>query len=70
MTSGATPAILASRYASRPRHHGPSVPAWANAAAEVGNYTMYVRAVANGVFTITHANSATTGRVFLWAVVG
>jgi len=29
-----------------------------------------VSAVANGAFTIAHANSATTGRVFLWAVVG
>ena len=46
------------------------VPASANAAAEVGNGTMYVSSVANGAFTITHANSATAGRVFLWAVVG
>lgn len=46
------------------------VPASANAATEVGNGTMYVSAVANGAFTITHANSATAGRVFLWAVVG
>lgn len=46
------------------------VPASANAAAEVGNGTMYVSAVANGAFTIAHANSATAGRMFLWAVVG
>jgi len=46
------------------------VPASANAATEVGNGTMYVSAVANGAFTITHANAGTTGRVFLWAVVG
>lgn len=46
------------------------VPASANAATEVGNGTIYVSAVANGAFTITHANAATTGRVFLWAVVG
>jgi hypothetical protein len=46
------------------------VPASATAAAEVGNGTMYVSAVANGAFTITHANAATAGRVFLWAVVG
>lgn len=46
------------------------VPASANAANEVGNGTMYVSAVANGAFTIAHANSATAGRVFLWAVVG
>ncbi|ULK99343.1 hypothetical protein [Bradyrhizobium sp. I71] len=46
------------------------VPASANAAAEAGNGTMYVSAVANGAFTVTHANSATAGRVFLYAVVG
>jgi len=45
-------------------------PTTANAAAEVGNGTMYVSAVANGSFTITHANSATTGRTFLWAILG
>lgn len=45
-------------------------PTTANAAAEVGNGTMYVSAVANGSFTITHANSATTGRTFLYAIVG
>src|SRR3954454_370421 len=31
-------------------------PMTASAAAEVGNGTMYVSAVANGSFTITHAN--------------
>lgn len=46
------------------------VPASANAATEAGNGTMYVSAVANGAFTITHANSAATGRAFWWAVVG
>ncbi|MHC2867986.1 hypothetical protein ACVIYH_009119 [Bradyrhizobium diazoefficiens] len=42
----------------------------ANAAAEIGNGTMYLSAVANNSFTITHANSATTGRTFLYAIVG
>ncbi len=46
------------------------VPGSANAAAEVGNGTMYVSAVANGSFTITHANSAVTGRTFLYALQG
>ncbi len=45
-------------------------PATANAAAEIGNGTLFVSAVANGSFTITHANSATTGRTFLYAIVG
>jgi hypothetical protein len=46
------------------------MPASANAAAEVGNGTMHVSAVANGSFTITHANLATTGRTFLYAILG
>ncbi len=45
-------------------------PLTASAAAEVGNGTLYVSAVANGSFTITHANAATTGRTFLYAVIG
>lgn len=45
-------------------------PTTANAATEVGNGTMYVSAVANGSFTITHASSATTGRTFLYAILG
>jgi len=45
-------------------------PASANAATEVGNGTLYVSAVANGSFTITHANSATAGRRFLYAILG
>lgn len=45
-------------------------PTTANAATEQGNGTMYLSAVANGSFTITHANSATTGRTFLYAIQG
>ena len=45
-------------------------PTTANAATEIGNGTLYVSAVANGSFTITHANSATTGRTFLYAILG
>jgi hypothetical protein len=45
-------------------------PASANAAAEMGNGMMYVSAVANGSFTITHTNSATAGRTFLYAILG
>jgi len=45
-------------------------PTTANAAAELGNGTMYVSAVGNNTFTITHANSATTGRTFSYAIVG
>jgi hypothetical protein len=45
-------------------------PTTANAAAEVGNGTLYISSVSNGAFTITHANSATTGRTFLYALHG
>jgi hypothetical protein len=45
-------------------------PASVGAATELGNGTIYVSAVTNGSFTITHANSATTGRTFLYAVLG
>jgi hypothetical protein len=42
----------------------------ASAATELGNGTLYLSAVANGSFTITHANSAITGRTFLYALLG
>ena len=45
-------------------------PMTANAATEIGNGTLYVSAVANGAFTLTHASSATTGRTFLYALHG
>ena len=45
-------------------------PASASAAAEVGNGTAYVSAVANGSFTISHTSSATAGRTFFYALLG
>lgn len=45
-------------------------PTTANAAIEFGNGTMYVSAVTNGSFTITHANAGTTERTFLYALYG
>jgi len=45
-------------------------PTTANAATEVGNGTMYVSAVANGSFTITHANNAQADRTFRYAILG
>lgn len=46
------------------------VPATASAATEMGNGTMYISARANKSFTITHANSATVDRTFLYVIVG
>ncbi len=45
-------------------------PVNADAAGEIGNGTLYISAVANGSFTIAHANSSVTGRTFLYALQG
>jgi hypothetical protein len=45
-------------------------PTSAHAAAEFGNGTIYVSAVANGSFTLTHANNSQTDRTFLYAAFG
>lgn len=44
-------------------------PTTANAAAEIGNGTLYIVA-ANGSFTITHANNAQVDRSFTYAIQG
>jgi hypothetical protein len=44
--------------------------ATANAAAELGNGTIYVSAVANGAFTLTHTSSSVAARTFLYALLG
>lgn len=46
------------------------VPATANAAAELGNGTLYMSAVGKGTFTIAHANNAQTDRTFLFVCLG
>jgi hypothetical protein len=46
------------------------IPTTANAAAELGNGTMFLSSTTNGTFTFTHANSATTGRTFKYAILG
>lgn len=46
------------------------MPRTANAAAEVGGGTIYVSAVANGSFTITHANNAQTDRTYGFVCLG
>ncbi len=45
-------------------------PRTANAAAELGNGTLYVSTIANASFTITHANNGQTDRNFVWWAVG
>jgi hypothetical protein len=45
-------------------------PKTANAAAEIGNGTLYIATVANGSFTVTHANNAQADRTFMWAAFG
>lgn len=45
-------------------------PESANAAAELGNGTMYVSQRLAGSFLIAHANNAQTDRVFSYLIVG
>jgi hypothetical protein len=47
-------------------------PATANAAAELGNGTAYVKAadITAGQFIVTHANSLQTDRTFHWLAIG
>lgn len=45
-------------------------PQTANAAAELGNGTIYIGTVNNGSFVVTHANNAQTDRVFRYAALG
>jgi hypothetical protein len=45
-------------------------PRHANAAAELGNGTLYVSAVVPGQFTVAHSNSGTGNRTFDYAIQG
>ena len=45
-------------------------PTSAHAATEIGNGTTYVSVVANGSFTVAHANNGQTDRTFLYAAFG
>jgi len=40
----------------------------AHAAAEVGNGTIYISAVAQGQFTVTHASNSQTDRTFAYRI--
>lgn len=42
----------------------------ANAAAEIGNGTLYLSASGKQTFTLTHANNAQTDRTFKYIIVG
>jgi len=46
------------------------MPTTANAAAELSSGTLYVAARVKGGFTLAHANSAQTDRVFGYALIG
>ena len=46
------------------------VPTTAHAYAEIGNGTIYISAVANKSFTITHASNSQTDRTFRYAILG
>ena len=46
------------------------MPTTANAAAELGNGTLYVSARAKGGFTLAHANNAQADRAFGYVLIG
>ena len=46
------------------------VPTTANAAAEIGNGTLYVSTVGKGRFTFAHANNGQTDRTFVFVCLG
>ncbi len=46
------------------------VPMTANAAAEIGNGTLYISSVGKGSFTVTHANNGQTDRIFSFVCLG
>lgn len=46
------------------------IPTTANAATEFGAGTWYISSVGVDTFTITHVNSATATRTFLYVIVG
>lgn len=46
------------------------VPTTANAATEAGAGTLHISSVGLDTFTITHVNSATAGRTFIYALLG
>jgi Ethanolamine utilization protein EutJ (predicted chaperonin) len=46
------------------------IPMTAAAAAEVGAGTLFISAVNRGNFVVGHANSATAGRTYRYALVG
>jgi len=45
-------------------------PTTANASAEFGAGSIYVSAVGQGTFTITHANNANADKTFFWVALG
>ncbi|MCZ7659194.1 MAG: hypothetical protein M5U07_15680 [Xanthobacteraceae bacterium] len=45
-------------------------PKTAEAAAELGNGTMFIGSIANGSFTVTHASNAQTTRTFRYVAIG
>jgi hypothetical protein len=46
------------------------VPTTANAATEFGAGSLYISSVGVDTFTITHINSATASRTFIYAILG
>jgi hypothetical protein len=68
LTASAASTTVTSEYVTGDCHVS-LTPTTANAAAEIGNGTLYVSARTNGAsFQLTHANSAQTDRTFTYEI--
>ncbi len=68
-TAGATTTVVTDEIVSEGDWIG-LMPTTANAAAEIGNGTIWIGTVAAGSFTVTHANAVSTDRTFRYDVKG
>lgn len=69
-TGAATTVVTTTKGLCAPGSVPDLIPASANAATEFGAGTWYISSVGIDTFTITHVNSATTARTFLYAIHG
>jgi hypothetical protein len=68
LTANAASTVVTHAFASAGSHITLS-PLTANAAAEIGNGTLYISSRGKGTFTITHANNAQADRTFTYGFV-
>lgn len=69
-TGSATTVVITRTGTCAPGSMPILTPITVNAATEFGAGTWYISSVGTDTFTITHVNSATTLRTFLYAIIG